>query len=139
MLTRSVALYSIAGAAVAGLTIGAAGGWIVNGWRLERDVARLVGVTNTQQQAIDNAKGVNDRCLAGLDDVKGSVKALVVENRTRSAAAQAAIERAAKKAERHLKAATDALNRPMPAPGKECDALVREALDYARQRKGQTQ
>lgn len=136
VLTRQAAIYMIVGGTLGGLAIGGAAGWIVNGWRLSGDVQKLTGVVSTQQQGIDTLKGANDRCTTAVGDVKASVKTLVDENAARSKASQAAIDRAAKKAEGHLKAATAALNRPMPAPGKECDALVREALDYADRRKG---
>jgi len=135
VLTRQIALYMIAGAAIGGLALGGAAGWTINGWRLAGKVNELSGVVSTQQQGIDTLKGANDRCTAAVGDVKASVKALIDESTARSAAAQAAMEKAAKKAEGHMKAATDALNRPMPAPGKECDALVKEALDYAKKRK----
>jgi|CXWL01.1.fsa_nt_gi hypothetical protein len=138
VLTRQVAIYLIVGAAIGGLAIGGAIGWTANGWRLSGNVEKLAGVVSTQDQSIATLKGVNDRCAASVGDVKASVKALLDESAKRSAAAQDAMDKAAKKAEGHLAAAAAALNRPMPAPGKECDAIVREALDYAKKRKGQS-
>jgi hypothetical protein len=132
---RNLTLYLIVGAAIGGLAIGGAAGWTINGWRLAGQIQELKGVVSTQQQGIDTLKGANERCTAAVGDVKGSVKALVDENAKRSAASQAAIEKAAKASVGHMRAAKDALNRIAPKPGEECATFAREAAEYVRRRK----
>lgn len=136
MLTRRIAIALMIGGTLGGLALGFGAGWLLNGWRLAGELQELKGTVATQRQAIATLEGANGRCTASVAEVRGAVKDLVDENARRAAAAQAAIARAEKSAEKHLQAATAALARPAPKAGEECATLVREALDYARKRKG---
>jgi hypothetical protein len=114
----------------------AAGGWVVNGWRLAGELERLNGIVDTQQQSIETLAGVNKSCAAGLEDVKAAVKGYVDASDARGAAAAKAMAAAADAAKGHLAAAKDALNRPPAPPGQECATAAAEASAYARKRKG---
>lgn len=123
-------------AVIVALVVGAAGGWFVNGWRLAGEIQRLTGVVSTQEQSLATLKGANDRCTAGVNEVKTAVKGFIDEAGRRGAAAAAEMAKAAKAAEGHLAAAKDAMNRPPAPPGKECDTAATEASSYAKKRKG---
>ncbi len=116
--------------------LGFGGGWIVNGWRLAGEVEHLEGVVDVQKQSLATYEGANERCVAGLQDVKGAVKVIADGVAARTKAAAEAMARAEQASKAHLEAAQGALNRPMPAAGKECEAMVREAVEYAKKRKG---
>jgi hypothetical protein len=133
MLSASAkaAAYAALFAGVAGL----AAGWTLNGWRLGAKVERLEGTVATQRQALAALDGANQRCVAGIAEVKGAVQQLVDDARRRAAAAAAAMARAEKQAAGHLAAARHALGRPMPEPGLECEQTAAEAAAYARRRK----
>jgi len=118
------------------LLAGFGAGWMVNGWRLSGDVEKLNGIVETQKQSLETFEGANKRCTASVADVKGAVKAIADDATARAKAAAEAMARAEAGGKAHLEAAKAALNRPMPAAGKECDAIVREAVDYATKRKG---
>lgn len=128
-----LAIKAIAVAVVLAIVAGA--GWTVNGWRLAGQLEQLQGVVDTQKQSLATLAGANERCAAGVADVKGAVKALVDDGTRRSAAAAAAMEQVAARAKGHLDGAAAALNRAMPAAGQECDTAAAEALDYAKRRK----
>lgn len=115
--------------------IAAGAGWTINGWRLSGEISSLEGTVATQKQSIATLVGANDRCLAGVQDVKGAVKAYVDAGAARSEAAAAAMKQAAAAAKGHQDAATAALNRVQPAKGKECETIAGEAAKYARKRK----
>jgi hypothetical protein len=123
-------------AVVASLAVGFGAGWAINGWRLGTKVATLEGVVETQKQSIATLEGANQRCAAGVADVKGAVKAIADDAAARTAAAAAAMKAAEKGAAEHLAAAKDAMSRPPAAPGTECDRAAAEASAYAKKRKG---
>jgi hypothetical protein len=135
VLTRQLAIGLIIGGTLGGLAIGGLTGWTLNGWRLSGRVAELQGVANTQHQSIATLRGANDNCTAAVGGVKGAVQQIADQVDKNSRAARAAMARAEKAAAGHLDAARSALNRPLPPAGAECDALVREAIDYATRRK----
>lgn len=131
-LKMEILVASLVGALLAGF----GAGWLVNGWRLGTENAELTGVVNTQKQSIATLDGANQRCAAGVADVKGAVKGIADEARARSEAAAKAMKIAEEAAKQHLADAKSALNRPLPAPGAECDTAAREATEYAKKRKG---
>jgi len=110
-------------------------GWWVNGWRMGAQVAELRGTVNTQRQSIATLDGANKRCVAGVADVRTAVKGMVDAQEQRSAATQAAIERASRAAVGHLEAAKAALARPPAAKGEECGTVAREAVEYSKRRR----
>lgn len=128
-----LAIKAIAVAVVLALAAGA--GWTVNGWRLAGELHRLQGVVDTQVQSLATLKGANDRCAAGVADVKEAVKAIADDAARRTAAAAKAAQQAEAGARAHLADAKAALNRPMPAAGKECETAAAEAVNYAKRRK----
>ena len=117
------------------LVVGAAGGWFVNGWRLSGDLKEQKGIVATQNQSIETLKGANKNCTAGVAEVKDAVKSYVADSDARSAAAAAAMKKAAQEAKGHMDAVKEAMNRPPAPPGKECDTAAKEATDYAKKRK----
>lgn len=121
--------------AAALIVAGALGGWTVNGWRLAGEIARLNGIVETQKQSIATMEGANQRCTAGVAEVKDAVKGYVDAGAKAQQAAAAAIQKAAASAQGHLAAAKDALNRAMPPPGQECATAAEEAAAYAKKRK----
>jgi hypothetical protein len=127
-----ILVLSLVGALLAGF----GGGWVVNGWRLSGDVARLEGTVDTQKQSLETYDGANKRCTASVADVKGAVKGIADEADARGKAAAEAMKKAAGEASGHLAAARDALSRPPALPGQECDTAAREATAYAKKRKG---
>jgi len=131
MLKTNVAIYLI----IAALALGAAAGWVLNGWRLSGQIERLQGKVETQEQSIATLRGANGRCTAAVGDVKAAVQGIAERVEKNSRAAVAAMARAEKTAAGHLDAARSATARPMPAPGGECAALVKEALEYAARRR----
>lgn len=135
MLTRNLAIGLIVGGTLGGLALGGLGGWTINGWRLAGQVEQLRGVVRTQEQGIATLKGANANCSAAVKSVQSAVQGIADRVDKNSKAARAAMARAETAAAVHLAAAKDAMNRPLPKPGGECDALVREALDYAAKRK----
>lgn len=136
MTPAQVALAVKAAILVGLVLVGFGAGWTVQGWRLGAEVAELQGTVDTQKQGLATFEGANQRCVAGLDDVKRSVKGYVDAAAARTDAAAKAIAAAAEAARAHEKAAADALARPLPAAGKECEAMVQEALDMAKRRRG---
>jgi hypothetical protein len=115
---------------------GAAVGWTLNGWRMSGQIRELEGTVATQKQAIATLDAANQRCSAGLADVRGAVQGFIADANGRQAAAAEAIERVAGAAEAHLQAAQGALARVRPAKGRECDQAALEAATYARKRRG---
>jgi hypothetical protein len=129
--------YEVAAAVlVASLAGGFGAGWFVNGWRLGVKTAELQGVVDTQKQSLATLEGVNQRCAAGVADVKGAVKVIADEAAARTEAATKAMQAAEKGAAAHLAAATSAMNRPPAPPGTECDRAAAEAEAYAKKRRG---
>lgn len=118
------------------LAAAAAGGWWINGWKLGEELARRQGVIDTQKQSLATLAGANERCTAGVQDVKTAVQGYIAEGARRSEAAAAAMEHAAAAAQGHQDAAKAALNRLQAPKGKECDTAAAEASAYARKRKG---
>lgn len=135
MLTRTLAMYMIVGGTLGGAAAGAASGWVVNGWRLSSQVAELRGVVAGKEATIGELRSSNASCNAAVKDVRSAVKAIGDDSARRAKSAAAAMQRVEKKVAGHLADAKGALNRPLPAAGKECEAMVREALDYARRRR----
>lgn len=129
-------LIAAAIAGVVGLVTGFGSGWQVNGWRLSGKIQELDGVVATQNQSIDTLKGANERCTAGVTEVKTAVKGFIADADRRAQDAAAAMKAAAKVAQGHLDAAKNAMNRPPALPGKECDTAATEASSYAKKRKG---
>lgn len=135
MLTRNIAIGLIIGGTLGGLAIGATTGWVINGWRLSGKVERLNGKVDARDQAIASLGDINARCTSSVADVKAAVKEIADDAAKRAAAAATAMQRAEKGAGAYLANARAALARPAPAPGGECEAMVREAIDYAGRRK----
>lgn len=131
-LKLEILIVSLAGALLAGF----GAGWLVNGWRLGTENAELKGVVETQKQSLATMEGANQRCAAGVADVKGAVKGIADEVRARSEAAAKAMKGAEEAAKQHLAAAQSALSRPPAAAGAECDTAAMEASAYAKKRKG---
>lgn len=125
----------VAIAVVLAMSAGVVGGWTMNGWRLGARVERLQGAIDTQKQSIAMLKGANDRCTAGVAEVKGAVKGFVDEADKRGRDAAAAMKAAAVAAQGHLQDARDALNRPPAPAGQECETAAAEATRYAQKRK----
>lgn len=117
------------------LAIAAGAGWMVNGWRLSGKINTLQGIVDTQVQSLATLEGANQRCTAGVEEVKGAVKGYVDAGTKRSEAAAEAMRQAAAGAQRHLEAARGALNRPPAPAGKECETVAAEASAYAHKRK----
>lgn len=136
MILNPIAAKVVLIAVAVALVVGFGTGWQVNGWRLSGEIERLDGVVATQNQSIDTLKGANERCTAGVNEVKIAVKGFIADADTRSREAAAAMKKAAEAAQGHLAAAKDAMNRPPPKPGEECETAAREASSYARKRKG---
>jgi hypothetical protein len=126
------------GAIVAALAFaaGASSGWMVNGWRLGAQIEQLAGVVATQQQSLETLKGANQRCTAGVADVRKSLEAFYGAIAARTAAVEAAMKAAERASRAHQEAARQALARPAPKPGEECASAAREAAAYAAKRKG---
>lgn len=135
MSPEQIKLLIIAAIAAALLAIGAGAGWTINGWRLSGEISRLEGTVATQKQSIATLVGANERCVAGVQEVKGAVKALVDDGARRSAEAAAAMEHAAAAAKGHQDAATAALSRVQAPKGKECETAAGEASAYAKKRR----
>ncbi len=103
---------------------GFAGGWAVNGWRLGAQIAVL-----------EVNLGANARCSAAVDEANAAMAELENASRKRQEAAAEALKKAEAEAARHRKRAADALRGKPVAPGKECEAIADEILDYKRSRK----
>jgi hypothetical protein len=121
---------------LAAIAAAGAGGWVLNGWRLAGELERRAGVIETQHQALETLKGANDRCAAGVADVRKSLAAFYADVDARSARVEAALEEAERAAQAHQEAARAALGRPMPKAGEECASVAGEAAAYAAKRKG---
>lgn len=121
--------FAVAAAVVAvAVFAGGTGGWMVNGWRLGARIADLEG-------KVSAFEGANKRCSEAVSDIKGAVKALAEQGDKRAKAAEDAVKRAEQGAQRFLKSARAALERPMPKAGEECATAAREAREYVERRK----
>lgn len=107
---------------------GFAAGWSVNGWRLGAQIAVLEA---NQEKLL----GANARCSAAVDEANAAMKSLEDAARKRQEAAAEALRKAEAEAARHKKRAADLLRGKPVAPGKECEAIADEILDYKRNRK----
>jgi hypothetical protein len=120
------------------LAVGFGGGWGVKGWKDGATVAEV----KSQKAAVESRnvelQSANSNCATDIEGVKKGVAVVVAHVEEREKAASDAMKAADLTIAQHkVKAATiKKLPTIAQSPAAQCAAIIREQVDYVRERKG---
>ena len=119
------------------LVIGAAGGWLVNGWRLGTQLEHAKTELATCSGSLARTEDANKAFAGAVADQTTSIRALEASTLARDARAAAAAAKAAEQGKAITAKADAILNRPLPATvAGDCPALEVDLDEAVRERKG---
>lgn len=121
----SPAIAAIGIAVLAAVAFG--GGFALNGWRLDGQIARL-----TSNNAVLSA--ANDKCATDIQTARAAMAAMHAAAAAREAGAEWEMQKAQPEADEHIaKAKTIKTKAPVP-PDAQCETIKREQILYVESR-----
>jgi hypothetical protein len=109
------------------LLVGFGSGWGVKGWKDGAHIAKIESRDSVLTAA-------NDRCDIDIDDVRKGVESISVAVGHREKAAAEAMSKAQVLAAKHSQTAITIKAAPVVPEETQCDAIVREQIEYVQSR-----